>query len=184
MQVWRMRNSWPESSHMPLCTGRETWVIKLIYSQFRGKTSYEKIDSKLNVSVVDILSCLSYMKGVTGENCNLLSNMTNPCSVNPCFGQSACINLSNNKFVCICRSGRSGPTCKGHIAPCQCTSHGKCRLIELDVFACDCDEGYGWVLVLLKQNKIGERSIEWSTTVCKLYVFSNWKKIVLFPNRF
>ncbi len=85
------------------------------------------------------------VQGVTGKNCNYLSIDSNPCLANPCFGESACINLSNNKFVCICRSGRAGPTCQGHVAPCQCMNDGACRLADLDVFTCDCPLGYGFL---------------------------------------
>ena len=80
---------------------------------------------------------------MTGENCNYLSVSSNPCLSSPCFAESACINLSNDKFVCICRTGRAGPTCRGHSAPCQCSNGAACRLIDLDVFACDCPDGYG-----------------------------------------
>ncbi len=84
------------------------------------------------------------VEGVTGEHCNYLSIDSNPCSANPCFSESACINLSENKFVCICRAGRAGPTCQGHVAPCECINDGKCILIDTDTFTCDCPIGYGY----------------------------------------
>ena len=98
------------------------------------------ISHNLFKNYVDLIICPK--KGVTGDNCNYLSTSTNPCSSNPCFGEAACINLSNNKFVCICKSGRAGPACRAHLTPCQCTNGGVCRLIDVNAYECDCPQGY------------------------------------------
>ncbi len=50
-----------------------------------------------------IFVCHCY-KGITGSKCNVLDKTQLPCSSNPCYGNTVCINLAD-KFACVCEDG-------------------------------------------------------------------------------
>ena len=56
-----------------------------------------------------IFICHCY-KGITGSKCNILDKTQLPCSSNPCYSNSVCINLGD-KFACVCDRGKR----KSHI---------------------------------------------------------------------
>ncbi len=45
-----------------------------------------------------------FIKGVTGNSCNMLDTTGLACASNPCYGDSFCIDLAGNA-ICICEDG-------------------------------------------------------------------------------
>ena len=88
--------------------------------------------------------------GITGANCDTRSTSINPCSSNPCYGNSTCLALSSTAFQCVCGIGAggilAGPFCQSTYS-CQCLNNGVCQTSTdsagLAIYRCQCPTGFG-----------------------------------------
>ncbi len=82
----------------------------------------------------------------TGNFCNITTNGTNICTVNPtiCYNGGTCrVNTSSSQgFSCACSPTTTGLYCEQPIGDCQtnpspCANNGTCVRLEMDLF-CNC----------------------------------------------
>ncbi|XP_050328157.1 cubilin homolog [Bactrocera neohumeralis] len=96
------------------------------------------------VSNTVVCSCPAGMVG-SGVGLNgCVPNTHQRCDVLPCMNGGTCVE-SNDKFICICPMGYTGPTCAditNSCSPNPCRNNGRCRSTGGTQFECRCAPGF------------------------------------------
>lgn len=79
--------------------------------------------------------------GTAGDNCN---EVVSKCHSN-CNNNGKCIDLSDQKYKCVCEDSYTGEFCETRVEPCYpnpCFNEGSCLVKNTKEFQCVCKNGY------------------------------------------
>ena len=112
--------------------------------------------------------------GTAGDNCN---EVVSKCHSN-CNNNGKCIDLSDQKYKCVCEDSYTGEFCETRVEPCYpnpCFNEGICLVKNTKEFQCVCKNGYNGQTCEVRIKAIysfaASKSITFSTSI---FLHHNW----------